>query len=129
MIVVTTYRDLSYKKRRTGGQEVPHANTVGQPRQNASGTLFEGIRVWADHKAAGLVDHDRVYANALAAVRSEVAHGVGHIRTHVDTTESGLIALDAILQLKADVAFSSGGRSGTSGTRHTPRRTEHPRAG
>lgn len=80
-----------------------YANTVGQPRQNESGTLFEGIQVWAEHKAAGLVDHDRVYANALAAVRSEVAHGVGHIRTHVDTTEPGLVALDALLQLKADV--------------------------
>ena len=81
-----------------------YANTVGQPRDNASGTLFEGIQIWAEHKAAGLVNRDRVYSNALAAVRSEVAHGVGHIRTHVDTTEPGLIALEAILQLKADVA-------------------------
>jgi cytosine/adenosine deaminase-related metal-dependent hydrolase len=81
-----------------------YANTVGQPLDNDSGTLVEGIQSWAEHKAAGLVDPDRVYADALAAVRSEVAHGVGHIRTHVDTTEPGLIALEAILQLRADVA-------------------------
>lgn len=81
-----------------------YANTVGRPRENGSGTLFEGIQIWAEHKAAGLVDHDTVYAHALDAVRSEVAHGVGHIRTHVDTTEPGLIALEAIAQLKADVA-------------------------
>lgn len=81
-----------------------YANTVGRPRENESGTLFEGIQIWAEHKQAGLVRDELVYQRALTAVRSEVAHGVGHIRTHVDITEPQLIALTALLRLKEDVA-------------------------
>ncbi|MCG7309097.1 amidohydrolase family protein [Brachybacterium sp. ACRRE] len=77
-----------------------YANTVGQPRMNESGTLFEAIGIWADHKAQGLVQRERVIERAVDAVRSEAGNGVGFIRTHVDVTEPGLTALDAILEVK-----------------------------
>lgn len=81
-----------------------YANTVGQPRFNQSGTLFEAIEIWTEHKALGYVNHDTVMENALAAVRSEVAHGVGFIRSHVDVTDPELVALDTLLELREKVA-------------------------
>ena len=60
---------------------------MGQPRINQSGTLFEAIEIWADHKEQGYVTREQVLANALDAVRSEVGNGVGFIRTHVDITD------------------------------------------
>ena len=39
----------------------------------------------------------------MAATRSEAANGTGFIRSHVDVTDPELTALEAILQLRADV--------------------------
>lgn len=80
-----------------------YANTVGRPRPNASGTLFEAIEIWAERKDKGLNDFDEIYRNALAAARSEAANGTGFIRSHVDITDPELTALKAILQLRDDV--------------------------
>ena len=80
-----------------------YANTVGRPRSNRSGTLFEGIQIWAERKQQRLHDFDEVYRSALAAARSEAAHGTGFIRSHVDVTDSDLTGLKAILQLREDV--------------------------
>ncbi len=80
-----------------------YANTVGRPRTNRSGTLFEGIQIWAERKEAGLNDHDEIYRSALAATRSEAANGTGFIRTHVDVTDPDLTGLRAVLQLREDV--------------------------
>jgi cytosine/creatinine deaminase len=80
-----------------------YANTVGRPRANRSGTLFEGIQIWAERKEQGLNDVDEVYRSALAATRSEAAHGTGFIRSHVDVTDPKLTGLKAILQLRDDV--------------------------
>ncbi|MCW1805029.1 amidohydrolase family protein [Brachybacterium squillarum] len=77
-----------------------YANTVGQPRHNTSGTLFEAIDIWADHKAQGYVTRESVLENAATAVRAEVGNGVGFLRTHVDVTDPALTALDAVLELK-----------------------------
>ena len=57
-----------------------YANTVGRPRPNESGTLFEAIEIWAERKEKGLNDFDEIYRNALAAARSEAANGTGFIR-------------------------------------------------
>ena len=59
-----------------------YADTAGQPRQNESGTLFEGIGLWAERKELGLNDVDGMRERALTAVRRAVAHGYGAIRTH-----------------------------------------------
>ena len=80
-----------------------YANTVGRPRPNESGTLFEAIEIWAERKEKGLNDFDEIYRNALAAARSEAANGTGFIRSHVDVTDPELTALKAILQLREDV--------------------------
>lgn len=80
-----------------------YANTVGQPRVNESGTLFEAIDIWAEHKEQGYNNHDTILANAMAALRSEVAHGVGFIRTHVDVTDPDLTALHALVELREQV--------------------------
>nr|WP_272902342.1 amidohydrolase family protein [Brevibacterium daeguense] len=80
-----------------------YANTVGRPRLNQSGTLFEAIDIWAERKEQGLNSFDEIYRNALAAVRSEASHGTGFIRSQVDITDPELTALRAILQLREDV--------------------------
>ena len=80
-----------------------YSNTVGRPRPNESGTLFEAIEIWAERKEKGLNDFDEIYRNALAAARSEAANGTGFIRSHVDVTDPELTALKAILQLREDV--------------------------
>ena len=80
-----------------------YSNTVGRPRPNESGTLFEAIEIWAERKEKGLNDFDEIYRNALAAARSEAANGTGFIRSHVDVTDAELTALKAILQLREDV--------------------------
>ena len=80
-----------------------YSNTVGRPRPNESGTLFEAIEIWAERKVKGLNDFDEIYRNALAAARSEAANGTGFIRSHVDVTDPELTALKAILQLREDV--------------------------
>lgn len=80
-----------------------YSNTVGQPRPNASGTLFEAIEIWAERKAKGLNNFDEIYRNALAAARTEAANGTGFIRSHVDITDPQLTALRAILALREDV--------------------------
>jgi cytosine/adenosine deaminase-related metal-dependent hydrolase len=38
-----------------------YANTVGRPRPNESGTLFEAIEIWAERKEKGLNDFDEIY--------------------------------------------------------------------
>ncbi|APF40803.1 amidohydrolase family protein [Neomicrococcus aestuarii] len=80
-----------------------YANTVGKPRLNESGTLFEAIDIWADHKAMGFVNKDLIKQNATNAIRAEVSNGVGFIRTHVDVTDPNLTALEAILEVKDEV--------------------------
>ncbi|MGV0836388.1 amidohydrolase family protein [Mycolicibacterium thermoresistibile] len=80
-----------------------YANTAGRPRINESGNLFEAIDIWAERKAQGLNNFDEIYGNALAAARSEAAHGTGFIRSHVDITDPELTALQALLQLREDV--------------------------
>ena len=74
---------------------------AGQPRFNASGTLFEGIQIWYERKQS-LVGED-VKTRALEALKLMAANGVLYVRTHVDVTEPRLIALDALLELRDEV--------------------------
>jgi cytosine deaminase len=74
---------------------------AGQPRFNASGTLFEGIQIWGERKQS-LTGED-VKNRALEALKLMAGHGVLYVRTHVDTTEPNLIALDALLELREQV--------------------------
>ena len=75
--------------------------TVGQPRPNVSGSLFEGIAVWADRVA------DLTYADVQSRVRQvlqwQLACGVQHVRSHVDVCDPELTALRALIDLRAEI--------------------------
>lgn len=75
--------------------------TAGDPVWNMSGTLFEGIECWSKRKEK-LTKQD-VKERALAAIKMQVSNGVQYVRTHVDTTDKSLVALDGMLELKDEV--------------------------
>ncbi|WP_374442033.1 cytosine deaminase [Pseudomonas panipatensis] len=74
--------------------------TAGQPRWNMSGTLFEGIECWAERKAS--ITREDTKARARRALDMLVAHGIQHVRTHVDVTDPSLAALHALLELREE---------------------------
>lgn len=74
---------------------------AGQPRFNQSGTLFEGIQIWGERK--GSLTAEDVKQRAREALKLMATHGVLYVRTHVDVTESRLVALDALLELREEV--------------------------
>jgi cytosine deaminase len=59
--------------------------TVGQPRPNVSGSLFEGIAVWADRVAD--LTADDVKDRVRKVLRWQVANGVQTVRSHVDVCD------------------------------------------
>ena len=76
--------------------------TAGQPRWNQSGTLFEGIEIWRDRKA-DLTLQD-VHARAIRALKQQARHGVLFVRSHADVSESNLVALKGLLEVRAAVS-------------------------
>ncbi|MBD2899904.1 Cytosine deaminase [Actinomadura sp. RB99] len=75
--------------------------TAGEPRWNASGSLWEGIAVWSERKAD--LTRDDVVSRATEVLRWYAANGVLHVRSHVDVTDPGLVALDAMLEVRERV--------------------------
>jgi cytosine deaminase len=75
--------------------------TEGDPRPNRSGSLWEGIAIWAE-RVKRLTRED-VRARVLEALPWFVAHGVTHIRSHVDVCDPELTALRALLELREEV--------------------------
>jgi cytosine deaminase len=77
------------------------ALTVGQPRWNESGTLFEGIEIWRDRKQnLSLKD---VKERALETLKQQAIQGVLFVRSHADASEASLTALQALLEVREDV--------------------------
>ena len=74
------------------------ALTAGEPRWNQTGTLFEGIERWAERKA--MVTPEDTKDRAHRTIRMLAAHGIQHVRTHVDVTEPGLKTLQAMLEVR-----------------------------
>jgi cytosine/creatinine deaminase len=74
--------------------------TVGQPRPNVSGSLFEGIAVWAERMRDLTVDDVR--SRARETLRWQLACGVQHVRSHVDVCDPELRALRALVTLRED---------------------------
>lgn len=90
----------------TAGLVEPHihldaALTVGQPRHNRTGSLFEGIEIWSE-RVRTLTPAD-VKARAATALKWMLAHGVTHVRSHVDVCDPELVALRALLELREEV--------------------------
>jgi cytosine/creatinine deaminase len=72
--------------------------TEGEPRHNRSGSLFEGIEIWAE-RVRSLTRED-VVRRGDTAIRWMLAHGVAHIRAHVDVCDPTLTALRGLLELR-----------------------------
>jgi len=75
--------------------------TVGQPRHNLSGSLFEGIAIWAE-RVKDLTVPD-VKARAEEVLRWQVANGVLFVRSHVDVCDPQLTALRGLIELRDEV--------------------------
>ncbi|PSN76115.1 cytosine deaminase, partial [filamentous cyanobacterium CCP4] len=98
------------------------ALTAGQPRWNQSGTLFEGIEIWRDRKQSLTLED--VKERAIATLRLQAQQGVLFVRTHADVSETSLVALKALLEVREAVkdwmtvqvvAFPQDGLYGSSG--------------
>lgn len=76
--------------------------TEGDPRPNQSGSLWEGISIWAE-RVKRLTPED-IRARVLKALRWFVAHGVTHIRSHVDICDPSLVAMKTLVEIKKEVA-------------------------
>ncbi len=76
--------------------------SYGIPRINASGTLLEGIALWGELKP--LLTHEAVKERALAYCDWAVSMGLLAIRTHVDVCDDRLLAVEALLEVKKEVA-------------------------
>src|SRR5215207_8471748 len=76
--------------------------SYGLPRVNASGTLLEGIALWGELKP--LLTAEALIERALTYCDWAVAKGLLSIRSHVDTSDASLLAVDALLQVKKQVA-------------------------
>jgi cytosine/creatinine deaminase len=76
--------------------------TVGQPRHNLSGSLFEGIAIWGERVKS--LDADDVRRRVSQVLRWQVANGVLFVRSHVDVCDPRLTALRALLEVKREFA-------------------------
>ncbi|MBE9109082.1 cytosine deaminase [Nodosilinea sp. LEGE 07298] len=74
------------------------ALTAGQPRWNQSGTLFEGIEIWRDRKQSLTLED--VKERAIATLKLQAQQGVLFVRTHADVSETNLVALKALLEVR-----------------------------
>ena len=74
--------------------------TAGEPRWNMSGTLFEGIECWGERKAT--ITQEDTKARAKKTIQALAAHGIQHVRTHVDVTDPDLTALKAMLEVREE---------------------------
>jgi cytosine deaminase len=77
------------------------AQTVGNPRWNQSGTLFEGIEIWRDRKQSLTLED--VKQRAIATLKQQAAQGVLFFRSHADVSEKTLTALQALLEVREAV--------------------------
>jgi cytosine deaminase len=76
--------------------------SYGLPRVNASGTLLEGIALWGELKPD--LTQQALVARALQYCDWAAARGLLAIRTHVDICDDRLLAVEALLDVKRQVA-------------------------
>lgn len=73
----------------------------GLPRVNTSGTLLEGIALWGELKPQ--LTGEALIERALAYCDWAVAKGLLAVRSHVDTCDERLLAVQALLEVKRRV--------------------------
>ncbi|SOD99753.1 amidohydrolase family protein [Caenispirillum bisanense] len=76
--------------------------SYGMPRVNLSGTLLEGIGLWGELKPD--LTQEAIAARALEYCDWAVARGLLAIRSHVDVCDPRLLATEALLAVKQQVA-------------------------
>jgi len=76
--------------------------SYGLPRFNASGTLLEGIALWGELKP--VLTQDALIERALQYCDWAVGRGLLAIRSHVDICDDRLLAVEALLQVRRQVA-------------------------
>lgn len=77
------------------------AMTVGEPRWNQSGTLFEGIDIWRDRKQD--LSLEDVKRRAKETLKQQASQGALFVRSHADVSETSLTALQALLEVREEV--------------------------
>lgn len=75
--------------------------SLGLPRLNQSGTLLEGIALWGELKP--MLTHEAVIERALRYCDLAVSQGLLAVRSHVDICDDRLLAVEALLEVKARV--------------------------
>lgn len=76
--------------------------SYGKPRVNQSGTLLEGIALWNELKPT--LTQEMLVDRALHYCDWAVARGLLTIRSHVDVCDPRLLAVEALLHVKQQVA-------------------------
>ncbi len=76
--------------------------SLGLPRLNESGTLLEGIQLWGELKPHLTVEALKQRAHQL--LKWSIAKGVLAIRSHVDTSDASLMAVEALLEVRKEIA-------------------------
>lgn len=72
--------------------------SLGLPRMNRSGTLLEGIALWGELRPT--LTREALVGRALRYIDLAVTQGMGAIRTHVDTSDSRLVTVEAMLEVR-----------------------------
>lgn len=75
--------------------------SMGMPRLNRTGTLLEGIKIWGELKPD--LTPEGLKERALKLCSWAVAKGNLAIRTHVDTTDPTLMAVDVLLDVREEM--------------------------
>jgi cytosine deaminase len=75
--------------------------TLGDPRYNESGTLLEGIEIWAERKAKLTVEE--MFKRAERALRWIATYGTLWLRTHADTTEKTLSTVKGLIKVREEL--------------------------
>ena len=76
--------------------------SLGMPRYNMSGTLLEGIAVWGELKPH--LTAQAVIERALRYCDLAVSQGLLAIRSHVDVCDDRLVCVEALLEVRKQVA-------------------------
>src|SRR5881628_3643829 len=75
--------------------------TVGEPRHNQTGSLFEGIAIWAERVQSLTVED--VKQRVRTVLRWQLANGVQFVRSHVDVCDPELKAVRALTELRKEI--------------------------
>ena len=75
--------------------------TEGEPRHNDTGSLFEGIAIWAERVKTLTVED--VKQRVRTVLRWQLANGVQFVRSHVDVCDPELKAVRALVELRQEI--------------------------